>query len=84
MEPPANDPADPHPNQELALASREQQYQLRTALQKLSQPERLLIRLRFEQSLTLEEIAVLMRLGDAQRVHRRIAAVLEKLRKKMA
>ena len=84
MEMPANDPADPNPNQELALASREQEDQLRTALQKLSKPERLLIRLRFEQSLTLEEIALLTKLGDAQRVHRHIAAVLERLRKNMA
>lgn len=83
MEVPANDPADPHPNQELALASREQEDQLRMALQKLSKPERLLIRLRFEQSLTLEEIAGLTGLGDAQRAHRQIEAVLEKLRKDM-
>ena len=84
METPANDPADPHPNQESALAAREQEHRLRMALQKLSQPERLLIRLRFEQSLTLEEIAGLMGLSDAQQVHRRIAAILEKLRKNMA
>jgi RNA polymerase sigma factor (sigma-70 family) len=83
MEAPANDPADPHPNQELALVSREQEDQLRMALQKLPKPERLLIRLRFEQSLTLEEIARLTGLGDAQRVHRQIAAILEKLRKNM-
>ncbi len=83
MEAPALDPADPHPNQELALVSREQQDQLRMALQKLSKPERLLIRLRFEQSLTLEEIARLRELGDAQRVHRQIAAILDKLRKNM-
>ena len=83
MDAPANDPADPHPNQELALVSREQEDQLRMALQKLSKPERLLIRLRFEQNLTLEEIARLTELGDAQRVHRQIAAILEKLRKNM-
>ncbi len=84
METPANDPVDPHPNQESALAAREQEDRLRMALQKLSQPERLLIRLRFEQSLTLEEIAGLMGLSDAQQVHRRIAAILERLRKNMA
>lgn len=83
IEAPANDPADPHPNQEFALASREQEDQLRMALRKLSKPERLLIRLRFEQSLTLEEIARLAGLGDAQRVHRQITAILGKLRKNM-
>lgn len=83
IEAPANDPADPHPNQELALASREQQDRLRIALQNLSKPERLLIRLRFEQNLTLEEVAVLTGLGDAQRAHRRVAVILEKLRKNM-
>jgi len=83
MEAPANDPADPHPNQELALASREQEHQLRITLQKLTKAERLLIRLRFEQSLTLEEIARLTAASDAQWIHRQIAAILEKLRKNM-
>jgi RNA polymerase sigma factor (sigma-70 family) len=78
------EPADTRPSQEESFAAREQEHQLRLALGNLSQPQRLLIRLRFEQSLTLEEIAVLTDLGDAQRVHRRITAILEKLRKKIS
>jgi len=77
------DPADPRPNQESALASQEQEKHLRSALAKLPAPERLLIRLRFEEGLSLEQIARLTALGDAQRVHRRIADVLATLRKKV-
>jgi len=77
------DPADPRSNQESALASQEQEKHLRSALAKLPAPERLLIRLRFEEGLSLEQIARLTGLGDAQRVHRRIADVLATLRKKV-
>jgi len=76
-----NEPVDPRPDQESSLADREQQDRLRRAVGKLAKGERLLIRLRFEQGLSLEEIAGLTGLGDAQRVHRRIAGVIEKLRK---
>jgi len=77
------DPADPRPNQESALASQEQEKHLRSALAKLPAAERLLIRLRFEEGLTLQQIARLTALGDAQRVHRRIADILGTLRKKI-
>jgi RNA polymerase sigma factor (sigma-70 family) len=74
------DPADPHPDQESVLASQEQKEHLRSLVAKLPAPERLLIRMRFEEGLSLEEIAGLTGLGDAQRVHRRMAEVVEKLR----
>jgi len=80
---PAVEPMEARPNQESALASREQEDRLWLAVGKLSKPERLLIRMRFEQGLSLEEIAGLTGLGDAQRVHRRIANILDKLRKKI-
>ena len=40
----------------------------------------LLLQLRFEQDLSLEEIARMCGLGDAPRVHRKLALVLKKLR----
>jgi RNA polymerase sigma factor (sigma-70 family) len=83
VEAPVNEPVDPRPNHESALAGREQEDRLRFAVGKLPKPERLLIRMRFEQGLSLEEIAGLTGLGDAQRVHRRIAGVVEKLRKEV-
>jgi RNA polymerase sigma factor (sigma-70 family) len=71
---------DPRPSQEAELADQEQEEQLRRAVSKLPKLERLLIHMRFEQDLSLQEIAALTGLGDAQRTHRRIAAVIEKLR----
>ena len=46
----------------------------------LSKRQRLLIRLRFEQELTLDQIANLLDLGNAQRVDRQIKDVLARLR----
>jgi len=83
IEAPMTEPADPRPNQEAVLADLEQQGRLRLAVGKLPKTERLLIRMRFEQGLSLEEIAGLTELGDAQRVHRRIADILDRLRKKI-
>lgn len=77
---PLNEPADPHPSQESELVDREREGRLRRVIRQLPKEERLLIRLRFEQGLSLQEIAGLTGLGDAQRAHRRIAGVLEKLR----
>jgi len=77
------DPVDQRPNQESVLASQEQEEHLVAALARLPAPEPLLIRLRFEEALSLEQIAKLTGLGDAQRVHRRIADILGMLRKKI-
>jgi len=49
----------------------------------LPKHERLLMQLRFDEELSLQEIARLTGQGDAQRVHRQIAAVLKKLRSEM-
>jgi RNA polymerase sigma factor (sigma-70 family) len=75
-----SEPADPRPTPESILADREREGQLWRAVGKLPKLERLVIRMRFGQGLTLEEIGRLTGLGDAQRVHRRIGDVLEKLR----
>jgi DNA-directed RNA polymerase specialized sigma subunit len=40
----------------------------------------LILRLRFDDELSLDEISQLAGLGDAQRVHRRLTSILEKLR----
>lgn len=73
-------PVDPRPDQEAAVVRHEQEQRLRLALW-LPAPERLLLRLRFEEELSLGQIARLTGLGDAQRVHRRIADILGTLRK---
>lgn len=75
--------SDSHSNQESLFAAREQQAQLRKSVASLSKEDRLMLQLRFEEDLSLETIAGLTGLGDAQRAHRRIRAVLEKLRAKM-
>jgi len=71
---------DPRPDPEAQCADRQQEEQLRRKLTSLPAEERLLVQLRFENDLSLEEIARLCGLGDAQRVHRRLAAILKKLR----
>src|SRR5205085_1351816 len=50
------------------------------ALSRLTKPERLLVKLRFEDELTLEQIAGLLGLGNAQRADRQIKEVLARLR----
>ena len=75
--------ADLRSNQEARFAEQEQHEQLRKSVASLSKEDRLMLQLRFEQDLSLETIAGLTGLGDAQRAHRRIRAVLEKLRAKM-
>jgi RNA polymerase sigma factor (sigma-70 family) len=78
------DTPDPGPGPETLFARKEQQAALAGALASLSKPELLLIRLRYDQGLTLNEVAALMGLKDAQTADRRIRDVLEKLRKELA
>lgn len=77
------DVADPRPDQETQLAAEQQEANLRKTLASLPADERVLMQLRYEQDLSLDEIAQLCGLGDAQRVHRKLAAVLKKLRAAM-
>jgi RNA polymerase sigma factor (sigma-70 family) len=74
------DVADPSPSQETQIVDKEQQVMLGECLSSLPAKERLLLQLRFEQELSLDEIARLCGLQDAQRVHRTLAIVLKKLR----
>jgi len=82
-EPGTVDVADPSPNQEMQIADQEQQVRLWKGIESLPAKERLLLQLRFEQELSLDEIARLCGLQDAQRAHRTLAAVLKKLRHAM-
>jgi len=75
--------ADPTPDPEAAIFTEQQQMQLEHCLEALLPDERLIVRLRFEDELSLQEIAHLMGLGDAQRVQRRLRAVIKILREAM-
>lgn len=70
-------------NPESWAALQEARTALVRGMGRLSARERLLIRLRFEQDLTLEEIAKLMRLDNPQSADRRIREAVEKLRREM-
>jgi RNA polymerase sigma factor (sigma-70 family) len=72
--------ADTRLDQESLIACREQSALLKKCVAQLPSDERLLVQLRFEQELSFDEIAHLTGLGDAQRAHRRIVAILKKLR----
>jgi len=67
-------------DQESLIVGQQQQAQLRKGVASLPTYERLLLQLRFEGDLSLDEIARLTGLGDAQRVHRHIGVILRKLR----
>ena len=72
--------ADPAPNPEAQVVLRERSAALRRAVAHLTPADRMLILLRFEQELTLEQLARALHLGNAQRVERQLKSVLSKLR----
>jgi RNA polymerase sigma factor (sigma-70 family) len=76
-------PVDPGPDQELQFAQKEEEERLRSVLAKLPAIDRLLLRLRFEEDLSLEQIGRVTGFGDAQRVHRRLSQIFATLRKKL-
>jgi RNA polymerase sigma factor (sigma-70 family) len=75
--------SDTAPNPEEQATFEERRTALRRGLARLTAQERLLVRLRFEEDLSLEQIARAMRLGDAFAVHRRLGEILDRLRKGM-
>ena len=83
-EPGLSEIADPGPSPESAVGDQEQRAILQKCLRALAADERLILRLRFDDELSLEEIARLMGLGDAQRAHRRLVFVLQRLRSAIA
>ncbi len=75
---------DPEPGPEEILSLSEQRGVLERALLRLPDSERLLVRLRFEEGLTLEQIARITGLGNPQRAERHIKGLLERLRTAIA
>jgi len=71
------------PSPECLAVSHQQKMQLKRSVSQLPPDERLVLQLRFEENLSLDEIARLTGLGDAQRVHRQLGAILKKLRGSM-
>lgn len=71
------------PDPESWFALQEQRAALARGLSHLSASQRLLIRLRFERDLTLEEIARLLRMDNAQSADRRIREAIAGLRREM-
>jgi len=74
------EPASDSPNPEQHVLSLDQARRLSAAVRGLSPDDRLIVRLRFEQNLKLAQIATIAGLRDAAHAHRRIAAILERLR----
>ena len=68
--------SDPQPNPEVQALEVERKTLINIALRRLETRDRLLLRLRFEEDLTLDQIARLLDLGNAQRVDRQIRQVL--------
>ena len=75
--------ADPGSNPETVASRREQGIFLDRALEGLPAADRLCLRLRFEQDLSLAEIAKLMGLRNAQAADRRLRNILQGLRRQM-
>jgi len=77
---PAARVADAAANPETEASLQERKSALLGALKKLTARERLMIRLRFEDDLTLEQVAKIFHLADAQTADRRLRELLGRLR----
>jgi RNA polymerase sigma factor (sigma-70 family) len=76
----ALEPADPAPDPEALAMLRETHAQVSAALASLSDSDRLLVRLRYQEGLTLQQVAKLVGLKDAQTADRRLRDIIEQLR----
>jgi RNA polymerase sigma factor (sigma-70 family) len=74
------EPADPAPNPEALAALKETHQQIASALSSLADSDRLLIRLRYREGLTLQQVAKLVGLKDAQTADRRLRDIIDHLR----
>jgi RNA polymerase sigma factor (sigma-70 family) len=72
-------PEEAGPGPDLLAAFEQEREQVEAALGQLPQRQRLLLRLRYQQELTLEEVARLARIPDPYRAHREIQAAVEAL-----
>jgi len=75
--------ADPDPSPEGLAEIAERRSALTRALARLDSEERLLVRLRYEEGLTLDQVSQLAGLGNPQRADRRIREVLARLRREL-
>lgn len=74
------EPADPALDPEALVALRETHQQVSAALASLNDSDRLLIRLRYQEGLTLQQVAKLVGLKDAQTADRRLRDIIDHLR----
>lgn len=74
------EPADPAPDPETLVAMRETHLQVSAALGSLTGADRLLVRLRYQEGLTLQQVAKLVGLKDAQTADRRLRDIIDHLR----
>lgn len=74
------EPVDPVPDPEALAALRETHEKVSAALGSLGDSDRLLVRLRYQEGLTLEQVARLVGLKDAQTADRRLRDVIDHLR----
>jgi RNA polymerase sigma factor (sigma-70 family) len=74
------EPADPAPDPESLVALRETHQHVLAALASLTDSDRLLIRLRYQEGLTLQQVARLVGLKDVQTADRRLRDIIDHLR----
>ncbi|HEV2115545.1 MAG TPA: sigma-70 family RNA polymerase sigma factor [Terriglobales bacterium] len=76
----AIEPVDPAPDPEAVAVLRQTHARLSAALGSLSDSDRLVVRLRYQEGLTLQQVARLVGLKDAQTADRRLRDIMEHLR----
>jgi len=74
------EPADPAPDPESLVALRETHRQVSAALASLTASDRLLIRLRYQEGLPLQQVAKLVGFKNAQTADRRLRDIIDHLR----
>lgn len=77
------EPVHPAPDPETLLALRETHEQVSAALGSLPDSDRLLVRLRYQEGLTLQQVAKLVGLKDAQTADRRLRDIIDQLRQSL-
>lgn len=81
--PPPVQLADPGPDPEALAVRSQQQGALQRALARLPRADYLLLRLRFDRGLTLQQISELTGAGSPQKADRRIREIVERLRREV-
>ena len=75
------DPVDPAPDPEALAVLQETHQHVSAALASLTDSDRLLVRLRYQEGLTLQQVARLVGLKDAQTADRRLRDIIDHLRR---